>query len=83
MEGVSQRASELRRVALTLADFKIVMAPCRNDELISFYCFMPTHLSPHRKEGFRFESPPRSELLDPYNDVKLDPYIMRMLEKFV
>jgi len=66
-EGVSQH-------------FKIVMAPCRKDELISFYCFMPTHLSPHRKEGFRFESPPHSELLDPYNDVKLDPYVMKMLE---
>lgn len=44
---------------------------------------MPTHLSPHRKEGFRFESPPRSELLGPYTDVKLDPYIMTMLEQYV
>jgi salicylate hydroxylase len=43
--------------------YKIVMSPCAGGEIVSFYCFMPTEMTNHTKEGFTFAEVPVSDLL--------------------
>ncbi|KAF5333577.1 hypothetical protein D9611_002290 [Ephemerocybe angulata] len=59
--------------------YKIVMAPCSNGEVVSFYCFMPTELTNHREEGFTFKEAPVSDILQGrYSD--LDPECLALLK---
>lgn len=57
---------------------KIVLSPCREGELTSFYCFFPTNLSDHNQEGWNYEASVE-QLLAPYPD--LDPDLLAIFKE--
>ncbi|BEJ17786.1 hypothetical protein CspHIS471_0700540 [Cutaneotrichosporon sp. HIS471] len=59
--------------------YKIVMSPCSDGEIVSFYCFMPTEMTNHTQEGFVFEEVPVSDIMaGMYN--RLDPLAKGLIE---
>lgn len=52
--------------------YKIVMSPCSDGEIVSFYCFMPTEMTNHTQEGFVFAEVPVSDVMAGKYD-RLDP----------
>lgn len=60
--------------------FKIVLSGCRSGEILSFYLFMPQHMSPQRKEGFRFEEVDVEEIAKPFRDAGLDKRVVDLIE---
>ncbi|KIY64241.1 FAD/NAD(P)-binding domain-containing protein [Cylindrobasidium torrendii FP15055 ss-10] len=42
--------------------YKVVMSPCSDYDIVSFYCFMPTEMTNHTKEGFSFIEVPVSDI---------------------
>lgn len=58
--------------------YKIVLAGCRGGDVLSFYNFLPAHLTSQRKEGFRYEEVSVEEMIKEYGD--LDPKVVGMLE---
>ncbi|WRT70062.1 uncharacterized protein IL334_007056 [Kwoniella shivajii] len=62
--------------------YKIVMSPCAGEEIVSFYCFMPTEMTNHTKEGFQFAEVPVEEMIKgDYS--RLDPQCIGLLENSV
>ncbi len=57
---------------------KIVMAPCNDGQIISFYCFFPASEAKTSKEGFNVEDIPIEDLIAPYTE--LDEKCVRMLK---
>jgi salicylate hydroxylase len=43
--------------------YKIVMSPCSDGQVVSFYCFMPTEMTNHTQEGFVFAEVPVSDIM--------------------
>ncbi|KAK7471025.1 hypothetical protein VKT23_002440 [Stygiomarasmius scandens] len=62
--------------------YKIVMSPCSDAEIVSFYCFMPTELTKHHEEGFTFAEVPVSDILAGKYD-ELDPDCVNLLKHSV
>jgi len=58
---------------------KIVLTGCRGGTILSFYVFMPTHMSPQRKEGYRYAEVPVEEITAPFKG-ELDPRVVALLE---
>jgi salicylate hydroxylase len=52
---------------------KIVLSPCNNGELLSYYCFFPREKGDYINQTWGGEDRPVEELLAPYPD--LDPKI--------
>ncbi|KAJ7638439.1 salicylate hydroxylase [Roridomyces roridus] len=59
--------------------YKIVMSPCSDGEVVSFYCFMPTELTSHHEEGFVFQEVPVADILKGRYDT-LDPDCVALLK---
>ena len=57
--------------------FKLVLAGCSNNQLLSFYNFFPSELSNHHKEGFVVQEVSVEDLLAPYTE--LDPKVKQLL----
>ncbi|KAJ3922680.1 salicylate hydroxylase [Lentinula edodes] len=73
--------------------YKIVMSPCSDGEIVSFYCkyhshlgnfysFMPTELTKHHEEGFTFAEVPVSDVIAGRYD-ELDPDCVNLLKNSV
>ncbi|EGP86363.1 salicylate hydroxylase-like protein [Zymoseptoria tritici IPO323] len=52
---------------------KIVLSPCRNSSLLSYYCFFPREKGDYSRQTWTSEDRPVGELLSPYPD--LDPEV--------
>ncbi|KAM0786826.1 hypothetical protein ACM66B_002255 [Microbotryomycetes sp. NB124-2] len=62
--------------------YKIVMSPCAGEEIVSFYCFMPTEMTNHTQEGFSFAEVPVSDILVGKYDV-LDPQCRDLIKNSI
>lgn len=58
---------------------KIVLTGCRAGTILSFYVFMPHHMSPQRKESYRYSEVPVEEITAPFKG-QLDDRVVALLE---
>ncbi|KAM0752962.1 FAD/NAD-P-binding domain-containing protein [Meredithblackwellia eburnea MCA 4105] len=62
--------------------FKLVLAPCSDGKLLSFYNFFPAGLSDHHTEGFVVKEATQDELCEPFKDT-LDPKVLALLQNSI